>query len=139
MNDAIRARLKLADELAGDDGLKARAEAMTSTHSCDLLSSPHQDDKVDVRAHGETWDDTLRLQTKGVYPAAFAAIKVPVLMVHGTFDPHPARLIFGGLRPYLPQLDYRELERCGHYPWLERAAAEAFFRLVHEWLRRNLP
>ena len=35
----------------------------------------------------------LRLQTEGIYPASFAAIKVPVLMVHGTFDPHPGRLI----------------------------------------------
>jgi pimeloyl-ACP methyl ester carboxylesterase len=139
MNDEIRARLKLAEQLAEDDGLKARAEAMTPVHSYDLVSSPHQDDKVDVRAHRETWDDMLRLQTKGVYPAAFAAIKVPVLMVHGTFDPHPGRLIFEGLRPHLPQLDYRELERCGHYPWLERAAAEAFFCLVQEWLRRNIP
>jgi hypothetical protein len=36
----------------------------------------------------------LRLQTEGIYPAAFAAIKVSVLMVHGTFDPYPGRLIF---------------------------------------------
>ena len=40
------------------------------------------------------------------------------------------------LRPYLPQLEYRELTHCGHYPWLERAAADAFFTLVLEWLGR---
>jgi pimeloyl-ACP methyl ester carboxylesterase len=93
-----------------------------------------------VRAGGdnETWDDMVRLQKEGIYPAAFAMIKVPILMIHGTFDPHPGRLIFAGLRPYLPQLEYRELERCGHYPWLERAAADAFFTLVREWLADNL-
>jgi pimeloyl-ACP methyl ester carboxylesterase len=80
----------------------------------------------------------LRLQSEGVYPAAFAAIKTPVLMVHGTFDPHPGRLIEQGLRPHLPQLEYREFEKCGHYPWLEKAAADAFFTLVRDWLGKHM-
>jgi pimeloyl-ACP methyl ester carboxylesterase len=59
-------------------------------------------------------------------------------MVHGTFDPLPGRLILEGLRPYVPQLEYRELERCGHYPWLERAAADTFFTLVRKWLAGHI-
>jgi len=80
----------------------------------------------------------LRLQAEGIYPSAFAAIKVPVLMIHGTYDPLPGRRIFAGLRAYLPQLEYRELDRCGHYPWLERAAADALFSLVRDWLARHI-
>jgi pimeloyl-ACP methyl ester carboxylesterase len=138
MTDDVRARLKCTDQLNQDQRLKASVEAMLPVYTCDLLASPHEDDHVDARAHHETWDDMVRQQTEGIYPAAFATIKVPILMVHGTFDPHPGRLIFAGLRPYLPQLEYRELERCGHYPWLERAAADAFFTLVREWLADNL-
>ncbi len=138
MNDEIRARLKCTDQLDQDERLKASAEAMMPIYSYDVRASPHEEDKVGARAHHETWDDMVRLQAEGIYPAAFATIKVPILMVHGTFDPHPGRLIFAGLRPYLPQLEYRELERCGHYPWLERAAAWAFFALVREWLAGNL-
>ena len=110
---------------------------MTPIYSYDPLTFPHEEDKVDARAHKETWEDMLRLQTGGVYPASFAAIKVPVLMVHGTFDPLPGPLILKGLQPYLPQLEYRELERCGHYPWLERGAADKFFSLVREWLAQQ--
>lgn len=138
MNDGIRARLEYVDQLEPDERLKASVEAMTPIYSCDPLASPHEEDKVDARAHHETWDDMLRLQTEGVYLVAFAAIKVPVLMVHGTFDPLPGRVIAEGLRPYLPQLDYRELDRCGHYPWLERAAANTFFSLVRDWLDRHI-
>jgi hypothetical protein len=65
------------------------------------------------------------------------AIKAPVLMVHGTFDPHPGRLILASLEPYLPQLEYRELERCGHWPWLEKSVSEGFFSLIREWLGRT--
>jgi pimeloyl-ACP methyl ester carboxylesterase len=134
MNDEIRARLKHADQLDPNARLKASVEATARIDSYDPMIFPHEDDEVDARAHEETWDDMLRLQTEGIYPAAFAAIKVPVLMVHGTFDPHPGRLTMQTLRPYLPQLEYRELEHCGHYPWIERAAADAFFSLVREWL-----
>jgi pimeloyl-ACP methyl ester carboxylesterase len=134
MNDEIRTRLKRADQLHQNERLKATAEAMLPVYSYDLLASPHEEDNVDARAHHETWDDMVRLQAEGVYPAEFVAIKVPVLMVHGTFDPLPGRRILEGLRQYLPQLEYRELGRCGHYPWLERAAADTFFSLVREWL-----
>jgi pimeloyl-ACP methyl ester carboxylesterase len=138
MNEAIRARLKQVDQLDPDARLKASVEVMTPIYSYDPLSAPHEDDVIDARAHQETWDDMLRLQTEGIYPAAFAAIKVPVLMLQGTFDPHPGRLIFESLQPHLPQLAYRELERCGHYPWLERAAAGTFFSIVREWLDRHV-
>jgi pimeloyl-ACP methyl ester carboxylesterase len=138
MTDVIRARLKDAEQLDADERLKASAEATIPIYSYDPLISPHKEDEVDARAHHETWDDMLRLQREGIYPAAFAAIKVPVLMVHGTFDPLPGRLIAKGLRPYLPQLDYRELERCGHYPWLEQAAADTFFSLIRDWLDQHI-
>lgn len=138
MNDEIRAALERADRPDPDERLKASAEAMLPVYSYDLLASPHEEDKVDARAHHETWDDMVRLQAQRIYPAAFAAIKVPILMVHGTVDPLPGRLILEGLRPYLPQLEYCELERCGHYPWLERAAVDPFFSLVREWLARHM-
>jgi pimeloyl-ACP methyl ester carboxylesterase len=138
MNDEVRARLKRADELDPDARLRASVAATALIYSYEPMTFPHEDDEVDARAHEETWDDMLRLQTEGIYPAAFAAIKVPVLLVHGTFDPHPGRLIMESLQPYLPQLEYCELQHCGHYPWLERAAADAFFSLVREWLGGHL-
>jgi len=88
----------------------------------------------DERANAETWADMLRLQKEGVYPAAFAAIRSPVLMLHGAADPHPGRMILQSLRPWLPQIEYREWERCGHYPWRERAVREEFFAVLKTWL-----
>jgi pimeloyl-ACP methyl ester carboxylesterase len=137
MTDEIRARLKEVEQLGEDERLKTGVQATAPIYSYEPTISPHDDDEVDARAHQQTWDDMLRLQTDGIYPAAFAAIKVPVLMMHGTFDPLPGRLIFKGLQSYLPQLEYHELDRCGHYPWLEPAAAPTFFSVVHEWLSRQ--
>jgi pimeloyl-ACP methyl ester carboxylesterase len=90
----------------------------------------------DFRAYEQTWSDMLQLQDEGVYPAAFSAITSPVLMLHGTYDPHPGRMIRDSLLPYLPQLQYREFERCGHQPWMEKAVREEFFAALKDWLAR---
>jgi len=126
------------ERLDDDARLKASVAETMPIYAYDPLISPHEEDVVDARAHHETWDDMVRLQGEGAYPAAFSAIGAPVLMVHGTFDPHPGRLIAEGLRRYLPQLEYQEFERCGHYPWLEKATANAFFTLVRDWLGKHM-
>ena len=94
--------------------------------------------KADAKSHTETWADMVRLQETGIYPAAFAAITAPVLMLHGKFDPHPGQLIRASLLPYLAHLDSHEFERCGHYPWLERAAKQEFRTVLRNWLRLQL-
>ena len=91
--------------------------------------------EFDARGHEETWADMLRLQESGVYPSAFSAIRGPVLMLHGAEDPHPGRMIWDNLRHYVPQIEYREWPRCGHYPWKERAVRDDFFAALKSWLR----
>ena len=71
---------------------------------------------------------------EGVYPAAFAAIESRVLMLHGTVDPHPGAMTRDALKAHVPQLEYHEWERCGHYPWLEKAVREQFFSRLRKWL-----
>jgi pimeloyl-ACP methyl ester carboxylesterase len=93
---------------------------------------------LDVRAHTETWEDMVRLQEAGVYPAAFAAITSPILMLHGTYDPHPGQRIRASLAPYLPQLEYCEWERCGHSPWGKQFVRDEFFAVLRAWLTRHV-
>ena len=132
--DLQRRLATLADEITDvGERLKRRHELTMHTESVDLIE-PEAPGEVDGVANRQTWDDMVRLQADGTYPAAFAAIQVPVLMLHGSFDPHPGAMIRDSLVPHIPQIEYREWERCGHYPWLERAAHREFFRVLHEWL-----
>jgi len=132
------AALAALDRSAMDPDLRllAKAEHFDAAFGVDLL--PETSHAVlDARANAETWADMLRCQAEGVYPAAFAAIRGPVLMLHGAEDPHPGRMIRDSLLPFLPQLEYREFARCGHYPWRERAARTEFLALLADWLRRQ--
>jgi pimeloyl-ACP methyl ester carboxylesterase len=135
-----RCRLRRLEEeqTDPDERLRALGDLILTLDSYELEAEDREILKCDACAHLETWEDMLRLQEQGVYPAAFAAVDVPVLMLHGAHDPHPGRLIHAGLKPIIPRIEYRELERCGHYPWLERRAREEFFQVLHRWLAEQL-
>ncbi len=92
---------------------------------------------ADESGHRETWEDALRLQREGIEPDAFRAVAARVLMIHGTVDPHPGEATRNLLRRFIPQLEYIELDRCGHEPWRERHARDRFVESVREWLRQN--
>jgi len=136
MDEALRRRIeRLPEEFPDpDERLGVLGNLLVRLDSHEPVARELTLEPCDARAYHETWEDMLRLQEKGVYPAAFTAIKAPVLMLHGAVDPHPGPLIRASLEPYLPQLEYREWERCGHYPWLERAVRDEFFTVLCQWL-----
>ncbi|MCB2190399.1 MAG: alpha/beta hydrolase [Deltaproteobacteria bacterium] len=91
---------------------------------------------VDYLGHNQTWDDVLRLQEEKIEPQIFASIRVPTLMIHGAEDPHPGRETQERLGRYIPHLQYHELARCGHEPWNEKYAKQAFMSLLTGWIAR---
>jgi len=139
-DDKLRHRLeRLAAEFPDpDQRLREKANIILPLYSFDLLSLEQEIEACDARANQETWSDMLRLQAEGVYPAAFAAIRSPVLMLHGSVDPHPGTMIRDSLAPFLPQLEYYEWPQCGHYPWLERGVRHDFFGVLRLWLTKHL-
>lgn len=134
MDDGIRTRLREVEALAPDERLRAEVRVEAPIYSYDVSCFPHEEDRIDAQALQESWGDMVKLQDEGVYPEVFRRITVPVLMIHGDFDPGPGKLIFENLKPFIPHLEYREIKRCGHYPWLEKYAADAFYAIVREWL-----
>lgn len=138
MTAAIAAGLA-AMQLCGDadEALAASGSLIAPLYTWDPLPPDPDAPPVhgDARGHRESWDDMIRCQERGLYPAAFAAIRCPVRMLHGRFDPHPGPLIRDSLSPHLPQLEYSELGGCGHEPWRERRAREPFLIDLTGWLR----
>lgn len=136
LDDDLRGRLaRLEVEVPdADERLKRTGALLEPLYTVDPLRAGLGDVECDDRAFQETWNDMLRQQREGLYPAAFAAIGVPVLMLHGTEDPHPGGMIRDSLLPWIPQLEYVEWSRCGHYPWIEREVRDEFFHTLNRWL-----
>jgi pimeloyl-ACP methyl ester carboxylesterase len=141
MTPVLTARYeRLANEIPDPDERLAEAGRLFQSlyAASRILEDPGEADAPlpDARGHTETWYDMLRLQAEGVYPAAFAAITAPVVMLHGEFDPHPGRMIAASLRPHLPQLEYVEIDQAGHEPWREQGARRRFLVLLYNVLGR---
>jgi pimeloyl-ACP methyl ester carboxylesterase len=138
-DESLRQRVRALDLECPDpdERLERRARFTLPLYSFDIGGSDPGFEGCDARAHQETWGDMVRLQEEGVYPRAFEAIRAPVLMLHGAADPHPGEMIRASLEPYIPQIEYVEWEHCGHYPWLEPAARDEFFRIMIEWLQHH--
>lgn len=140
MSPEVRAdRQSLKERISDPDELMhAKSRLILPLYNYDVLATQDDDEEYDGRGNQETWDDMMKLQKQGVYPATFKSISSPVLMLHGSHDPHPGEMIRDSLLPHLPQLEYIQWERCGHYPWLEKAVREDFFTHLRGWLLRNL-
>lgn len=143
MDDELHRRIDALPEEIRDPQLRLRRqyELIRPLYEFDPLPDDPEDAAAppfDVRAHTETWEDMLRLQREGVYPAAFAAIKSSVLMLHGAYDPHPGRMIRAGLARHLSHLEYREWQECGHSPWRERRVRASFFETLRDWIGEHL-
>ena len=136
-DDLSRCMEQLNHEFSDPDKrLAVLGRLIQQIDSYELISTGDkiEEEECDARAHQETWQDMLRLQQEGVYPEVFAKINIPVIMMHGAYDPHPGRIIQASLKPYLPQLEYHQWEHSGHYPWLERAARNNFYTVLRQWL-----
>jgi pimeloyl-ACP methyl ester carboxylesterase len=105
---------------------------------CPVADADDSIERFDLKGHLETWQDMVRLQEAGVYPAAFASIMCPVLMLHGAYDPHPGAMIRKSLEAFVPHLEYQEFDQCGHSPWIEKYARDHFLTRARSWLERHL-
>ena len=141
MDDEVRDHIRRVSTDATDPAEQFIQTFKLTRHifDCDPIgryAEKEEYEPFDLKAHDETWSDMRRLQDDGTYPKAFSAIESPVLMMHGQYDPHPGQMIRDSLLPFLPQLEYREFERCGHNPWIEKSTRDLFYSSICEWLER---
>jgi pimeloyl-ACP methyl ester carboxylesterase len=79
--------------------------------------------------HG-VWDEACELRRNQILIQMAKTVQCPVLAIHGDTDPHPADGVNDPLVKVLGNFRFVLLEKCGHRPWVERYAAEEFYRVL---------
>ena len=128
------------DPTMRDELFKEIGDAFMRAESYELIHEsepPVEIIPADANGNVETWTDVLRLQHEEIEPGIFSAITAPVLMIHGDTDPHPGGQTHDLLLRYIPQIEYVEMERCGHEPWRERYARDHFLDILRKWILKN--
>lgn len=136
----------LADAAFGDpdrpgaDAAFARLGALaTRTDACDLLTTDTEVLDHQARIYARVWPEMAELRRRGGLLELAQSVRCPVTAIHGDCDSHPAAGVAEPLAAIPSGFRFVLLERCGHLPWLERHARDAFFRTLRAELRLAYP
>lgn len=136
-NKRVDALLKML----GDPGIQERkavlaefGRLMGKADAYDPL--PAEDNLIDLKA--DAFDglmkEAMALRAGGELLRIGSQMGCPVLAIHGDYDPHPWQGVKEPLMRVVQDFQFVLLERCGHTPWYERQAREAFFQILREAL-----
>jgi pimeloyl-ACP methyl ester carboxylesterase len=84
----------------------------------------------DAAQYQAVWGQAQALRTNETLLGASKFIRCPVTAIHGDWDPHPAEGVKEPLEKALKDFRFILLEKCGHEPWKERFAKDAFFKIL---------
>jgi pimeloyl-ACP methyl ester carboxylesterase len=80
--------------------------------------------------HKSVWEQAKELRSSGRLLELGKRIRCPVVAIHGDYDPHPSEGVKVPLSATLKDFRFILLEKCGHYPWLERRARDKFYNIL---------
>jgi pimeloyl-ACP methyl ester carboxylesterase len=89
----------------------------------------------DAEQYKQVWPEADAMRRQGKLKEALSGIDCPVTVIHGAQDPHPPAGVLEPLKEMGVPCRSFILPKCGHTPWLERGAREAFYKLLNEELR----
>ena len=96
----------------------------------DFLDDEGKKISVDGAQFIRVWSEAAQLRSDGVLLETVASISVPIVVIHGRDDPHPAEGMIEPLRRKNREVTTYLLDRCGHYPWKEKYARKQFWEIV---------
>ncbi|MFH1435974.1 MAG: alpha/beta hydrolase [Pseudomonadota bacterium] len=110
-------------------------ELITKADAFDPMA--REPEAVDYRADifMSVWREAAELRRSGRLLELAGKIQCPVVAIHGDYDPHPAEGVREPLTGVLENFRFVLLQKCGHRPWIERHAADEFYRILEQELR----
>jgi pimeloyl-ACP methyl ester carboxylesterase len=119
----------------GDDQFARLGELLFRADAFDPLPQEPPDVDFSLDIYRKVWGEATRMRKSGELLEMGRAIDCPVLAIHGDHDPHPAEGVEKPLAGVLKDFRFILLENCGHKPWIERQARDAFIRIIGDELK----
>lgn len=78
------------------------------------------------------WPEASELRRTGKLMEFVRKVKCPVVAIHGDFDPHPADGVKEPLTANLSNFRFNLIEKCGHYPWIEKYGKDILYKIFYK-------
>jgi pimeloyl-ACP methyl ester carboxylesterase len=113
-----------------DAALMRLGKLMTKADSFDPV--PHKSFVLECQydTFQSVWRQAVALRSSGKLKEYAKDIRCPVMAIHGDYDPHPAEGVRRPLAKILKDFRFVLLEKCGHTPWIEKAAKDKFYGVI---------
>jgi pimeloyl-ACP methyl ester carboxylesterase len=105
-------------------------ELMERADAFDPLPGPGPAVRFRPDIYRSVWPEGVHLRRSGELLRMCRAVRCPVVAIHGDHDPHPVDGVRVPLRDSPGGFRCHLLQECGHTPWRERRARDAFFTLL---------
>lgn len=137
---ALTAALGKCPEKQQDALLKRLGEICEKADTfCPAEIPAENGSSFDGEMYAKVWNEAEELRAKGGLEKAFRRLRVPVTIIHGDYDPHPADGVSRILDLHQIPYQYHLLNRCGHTPWREKYAADSFFEILYGEISASAP
>lgn len=122
-------------EVPNKDALMARlGKLCTKADAFDPLTLNTEEIDVQYDIYNSVWNEAWELRKSGALLDLGEKIKCPVVAIHGDSDSHSAEGVRDPLSKVLENFRFILLEKCGHYPWIEKHAKDEFFKVLKDEL-----
>lgn len=131
--DDILKRLNCEKEVEKDRLMKRLgALANKSDHYCAFEIETDKEDCLPVEGgkYNAIWNEAAAMRKSGELLNLAYEIKCPVVAIHGEYDPHPAQGVHLSLQERVKNFKFFVLSKCGHSPWKEKHAYQAFYEIL---------
>jgi pimeloyl-ACP methyl ester carboxylesterase len=105
---------------------------LTKTDIFEALPNETITSKFYPSVYKSVWGEASQMRSNGKLIGYSKDIKCPVVAIHGDFDPHPADGVKEPLSETLPNFRFNLIERCGHYPWMEKYGKDILYKIFYK-------
>jgi pimeloyl-ACP methyl ester carboxylesterase len=105
---------------------------LTKTDVFEALPNENVPSDFYPEVYKKIWTEAQGLRTSGKLLEFVRAITCQVIAIHGDFDPHPTDGVKEPLAANLENFRFNLIERCGHYPWLEKYGKDILYKIFYK-------
>jgi pimeloyl-ACP methyl ester carboxylesterase len=126
-------------KLDNQSQLLSQLGALCATADCHTPIQNQTNDSppptINATIFQKVWPEAAQFRKSGFLLDQLKKITCPITAIHGDYDPHPPSGVKHPLAKIHPTSSFILLPNCGHKPWIEHHAQEAFYNT----LNRELP
>lgn len=129
----ILAREQLNNISSGTDSLTPGfISLLTRTDVFEALPNENITSDFSPAVYRNIWSEASDLRKTGRLLELLKQVKCPVVAIHGDLDPHPADGVKEPLSANLSNFRFNLIERCGHYPWMEKYGKDILYKIFYK-------